>query len=103
MNKELEESTFQMISNLGFAKSCFIKAIQQAREEQFEISNDLIKEGEEYFLEGHHVHADLIQKEAANGDTDISLLLIHAEDQLTSAEIFRILSKEFLELYQDRK
>lgn len=97
-----EEIPFLMISNVGFAKSCFIKSIQQSREKNFDEAQKLIEEGEGYFLEGHHVHTDLIQQEASTGDTNISLLLVHAEDQMTSAEVFRILSKEFLELYKER-
>jgi PTS system cellobiose-specific IIA component len=62
---------------------------------------ELIREGKEQFVEGHHIHMDLLAK-AAEGELDMGecgLLLMHAEDQLMSAEAFGILAEEFTELY----
>ena len=59
-----------------------------------------MKEGEEQFVEGHRVHAQLIQQEAQEGATDINLLLIHAEDQMMSAELMKILAAEIIEIHQ---
>lgn len=96
----LELTCFQIISNVGGARSCFIEAIQSAKQGNYEKAATQIQEGEAFFTEGHHAHATLIQKEA-NGELDsISLLLLHAEDQLMSAEAFKILAKEFIDVYQ---
>ena len=53
--------------------------------------------------EGHHSHAKLIQQEAGGEATQMTLLLTHAEDQLMSAEAFKILSQEFMDLYKEIK
>ncbi|WP_289221401.1 PTS lactose/cellobiose transporter subunit IIA, partial [Faecalibaculum rodentium] len=44
----------------------------------------------------HGVHAGLIQKEAAGEKTDLTLLLMHAEDQLLSCETLEIMAERFL-------
>ena len=85
---------------VGSARSNYIEAIQKAKEGDFTGAEALIKEGAEFFQEGHHAHADLIQKEAGGEKTEISLLLMHAEDQLMSAEAFGILATEFVDLYR---
>ncbi len=57
-------------------------------------------EGEEQFIEGHRVHAQLIQQEASEGKTEINLLLIHAEDQMMSAEMMKIVAAELIDIHK---
>lgn len=63
----------------------------------------MIKEGEEAFVQGHSAHAELIQKEAGGESVQANLLLIHAEDQLMSAEAFQIIATQFIDLYESIK
>ena len=81
----------------------FIEAIQEAKEGRLNEARAMIEEGQKIFVEGHHAHAELIQKEANGEMPTIGLLLIHAEDQLMSAESFKILSEEFIDLYERLK
>lgn len=96
----LELIAFQIISNVGGARSCFIEAIQCAKEQAFDKAEAAMEEGEKYFVEGHHAHAKLIQQEAGGELTTLTLLLVHAEDQLMSAEAFKILANEFIDVYK---
>ncbi len=98
--EELEALCFEIISSVGTARSLYIEAIQEAKNKNFEKADQLIEEGNKIFTNGHHAHSKLIQSEA-NGKLDkISLILIHAEDQLMSAEGFKITALEFIELYK---
>lgn len=100
MSEAMEMACFQIITYVGTARSCFINAIQCAKEGKFDEAEALIKQGDEAFVQGHQGHADLITKEA-NGELEgIGLLLIHSEDQLMSAESFRIIAEEFIALYK---
>lgn len=96
----LELISFQIISAVGSARSNYIEAISCARNGEYDRAEELIKEGEELFVTGHKAHAELIQQEASGNKTEVQLLLIHAEDQLMSAEAFGILAKEFIEVYK---
>ena len=82
----LELICFQMISNAGMAKSTFVEAMQEAEAGNFDAAQAKIEEGKNFLVTGHGVHAGLIQKEAAGEKTDLTLLLMHAEDQLLSCE-----------------
>lgn len=99
----LELISFQIISAVGTARSMYIEAIQAAKSGQFEEAEKLLEEGQQVFLEGHHAHAGLIQKEAAGEKCEFALLLMHAEDQLMSAEAFGILAQEFIDVYKTMK
>jgi Phosphotransferase system cellobiose-specific component IIA len=96
----IELISFQIISAVGMARSSYIEAIQIAKTGDWAAANDKIKEGEAFFNEGHHAHAQLIQQEASGEKTEFSIILMHAEDQLMSAESFRIIADEFIQLYQ---
>ena len=97
----LELTAFQIISAVGTARSSYIEAIQKAKTGDFEGAEKLIKEGDEMFVEGHNAHAGLLQQEAEGGPgSTLSLLILHAEDQLMSAEGFKTIALEFIEAYK---
>ena len=97
---DIELACFKIISNVGMARSSYIEAISKAKGGQFEKAEKCIKDGEEYFSKGHEGHAELIQKEAGGEGVAFSLLLVHAEDQLMSAENFKIIANEMIDNYR---
>lgn len=100
MSEELELACFNIITHVGTARSNYIGAIQLAKEGKFEEAEKLVEAGEKEFVEGHHAHADMLTKEANGELGNAGVLLIHAEDQLMSAEAFKIIAEEFIDLYK---
>ncbi len=98
----IELICFEIISAVGGARSYFIEAIECAKKNDFEKAAENMKSGEELFVQGHHAHAKLVQQEANGEKVDVVLLLVHAEDQLMSAETFKILAEQFIDLYKSR-
>ncbi|MBQ1867930.1 MULTISPECIES: PTS lactose/cellobiose transporter subunit IIA [Selenomonas] len=97
----LELTAFQIISSVGSARSCYIEAIQEAKQGNFDKAESLIAEGDDMFVEGHDAHANLLTKEAQDGPgSTLSLLILHAEDQLMSAEGFKTIALEFMDAYK---
>lgn len=100
---DLEMKCFEIITNVGSARSFFVEAIAQAKKGDFEAAQASMHQGEEAFKLGHHAHADLVQAEANEENVQVTLLLVHAEDQLMSAEGFKIIANEFIDLYRNLK
>lgn len=96
----LELVCFKMISNLGGARSAFMEAIQKAKNGEFDTARSLIEQGEELRQKGHDIHFELLTKESAGEEVPFALLLIHAEDQLMSVELLKVLAEEMIEVYQ---
>ncbi|MFT4004684.1 MAG: PTS lactose/cellobiose transporter subunit IIA [Lacrimispora sp.] len=96
MLEGLEMICFKIISNVGGARSSYIEAIQKAKHGDFSGAGECMKAGQEMFLAGHEAHFELIQKEAQGEQVGNSLILIHAEDQLMSAESFKIIAEELI-------
>ena len=72
--------------------------IISASEGDFELAKAKIKEGEESFNGGHSAHGELIQKEASGEHVVPTILLMHAEDQLMSAETIKVMALEIIRL-----
>ena len=100
MVEGLEMICFKIISNVGGARSSYIEAIQKAKQGDFEGARECIKAGQEMFLVGHEAHFELIQKEAQGEQVGGSMILVHAEDQLMSAEGFKIIAEEMIASYE---
>lgn len=97
---ELYSVAFFIISNVGTAKSLVMEALYAAKDGNFTLAEEKIKESEQFFVEGHIMHASLIQKEANGEQLHFSLMLMHSEDQLMSAETISLLVKEMIEIYK---
>lgn len=100
MNEVMAETCFSIISSVGMAKSYFIESIGLSKNKEYDKAIEMIEEGENLFKTAHGIHMDMVQKEARGEDVSVSLLLVHAEDQLMNAETFKILAYEFVELYK---
>lgn len=96
----IEMICFEIISAVGTAKSLFMEALQEAKAGNYEQAEAYIKEGEETYLMGHRAHAKLIQQEASGESVQVTILLMHAEDQLMATDTIKILALEFIELYK---
>ena len=98
--ESFETSCFGIITYVGTARTYFINAVQCAKKGNFEEAQELIRQGDQAFTEGHHIHADLLALDA-NGELNQSgLILMHAEDQLMSAESFKIIADEMIQNYE---
>ncbi|GAA0076755.1 PTS lactose/cellobiose transporter subunit IIA [Clostridium sp. CTA-5] len=92
----LEEISFQLISNSGEARSLLFEALRESREGNFEEAEKKIEEAETSMLKAHESHFSLIQQEASGNKVEISLLLMHAEDQLITTETLKSIVKEMI-------
>ncbi len=92
----MELLNFQIIGNVGDAKSYLFQALKAAREEDFEEAEKLIKLSEVSLIKAHDIHMQILQKETQGEEVGMSLLLMHAEDQMMTTELLRDVTKEML-------
>jgi len=94
------EVSFSLILNAGNANSKSIMAIEKARNFEFADAKELINSAEVDLRIAHQSQTDLIQDEAKGKKTDLSILLIHAQDHMTRAMISLDHAKEFVHIYE---
>ncbi len=102
MKEELQAVAFQMIATVGEAKSLYVEAMYASRENDFEKAEELLNKGTEVFSSAHGLHFDLVQKEAQGEDLPFSIMFMHAEDQLLSTEVIKLMAEEIVLLRKER-
>ncbi len=95
-----EFKLLDLISAVGQARSNYLEAIHEAKTGNYELCNELMRKGNDLYAQGHRLHSQLIQMEAEGKGIAFSALFTHAQDQMMSAECFKILCEEFIALYK---
>ncbi|HIU04726.1 MAG TPA: PTS lactose/cellobiose transporter subunit IIA [Candidatus Coprousia avicola] len=98
--EQLELSCFQLVALVGNARSCYLEAIDLAEAGDFEAARVKLDEGDASFHEGHDAHMQLLTREANGEQLPFRIIVLHAEDQLMSAEAFRIIAERFIKVYE---
>lgn len=100
IREKLEELDLQIIAAVGTARSMFVEALELAKEGKFDEANAKVAEADEMFAQGHDAHHDILAMQGQGIELPFDLMLVHAEDQMMSAEAFRLIATELMELYK---
>lgn len=92
------EKIMGIIMHGGNARSLAMQAIEAARNTKSGKAELLIKEAKEELTKAHHIQTNFIQAEAKGEKTEISLLMIHAQDHLMNAMTVKDLASEIISL-----
>lgn len=99
-----EATCFEILAHVGSAKSSYIEAIEAARTGDFEEADQLLTAGDEAYHQGHELHFQMLQKDVSGEQkATFSLILLHTEDQMASAETLRVVAKGFSDVYRASK
>lgn len=96
----LELISFNIISHVGSAKSMVMESMQKSRQGEFKIAQQLIDEASELLQAGEKEHFQVIVQEAKEKNVEVTILFMHAEDQLMSTVTLRDIASEVLENYR---
>lgn len=102
MKQKMQEVAFQIIAQVGTAKSMYITALKLAKEQKFEEARKMVEDADAIYAEGHKLHFDIIQVEAQGEDVPFSLIFMHAEDQMLNTETIKLLTTEVIELREEK-
>lgn len=96
----LETTIFQIILHGGNGKSSAMEAIYHAKQGNIATAKSKIRESAESLNEAHHIQTELVQAEIRGEKTEISLLMVHAQDHLMNAITMKDLASEMVDLYE---
>lgn len=98
MNTEMIAMT--LIAHSGDARSLAFRALQAAKENNFEEADHLMKESQEAATKAHQGQTDLLIAEANGEKPEINVLLIHSQDHLMTSMLAQEMVAEMIELYK---
>ncbi|MBV7508250.1 PTS lactose/cellobiose transporter subunit IIA [Bacillus sp. sid0103] len=97
--ENLEHVIFQIILHGGNGRSAAMEAMLAAKQGDFVGAREKLKEADHALNGAHHIQTSLIQGEIRGEKTEVSLLMIHAQDHLMNAMTVKDLAAEMVELY----
>ncbi|MFD1064880.1 PTS lactose/cellobiose transporter subunit IIA [Oceanobacillus locisalsi] len=98
--EEVQMLSFQMILHAGNARSDAMEALLLAKKGQFEEAAVKMESAGEAFTEAHQMQANLLHEEANGETTELSVILIHAQDHLMNALTVKDLAIEMIDMHQ---
>jgi len=96
-----EQIIFKLISFSGEARSNIYEAYELVMNGEYEKAEEYLKKADKTILEAHSVQTSLIQKEAQGIHTDITLLMVHAQDHLMSTLLSKDLIKNMIHMQKE--
>lgn len=97
------ELVFHIILHGGNAKSSAMEAISHAKIGDFSEARRALQDAADELMKAHEIQTTLIQKEAGGEKTEVTLLMVHAQDHLMNAITIKDLANEFVDLYETIK
>lgn len=97
----MEEQIFEIIVHGGNARAMLYDALEKTRAGEHEEAEDLLKQSKKEMNLAHNVQTKLVQDEINGKDVKVSLLLIHAQDQLMTTMAEETLIKQMIEMQKE--
>jgi len=95
-----QDTIMEIILCGGNSRSESMEAIMEAKKGNIEGAKQHLKISGDELSAIHKIQTSLIQNEAAGNKTEISLLMIHAQDHLMNAITIKDMAREFVDLYE---
>lgn len=96
----MEEIIMNLIIHSGEVRSYSMEAMQFAKKGNISKAKELIEKAEVELSKAHKVQTSLIQKEAGGEKTEVSLLMVHAQDHLMTSMTLKSLAVEIIDIHE---
>lgn len=101
--EKISAVAMEIITYAGLAKSNYLIALKECKQGRYEEAKVKLEEGSNEFVKAHKCHGKLLTVEMQTLQPQVTLFLVHAEDQLMSAETIKILVEELIEIYKESR
>lgn len=103
MSEDMEaiyEASFTLIGVAGDSKAESMQAIECAKTGDFEGARQHLAAADEAMVKAHDAQTEMLQQEAEGNPVAVNIILVHAQDHLTMAQVARDMADQFVSLYQ---
>lgn len=96
---EVNNYASKIIAHAGDSKSYSMEALENVEENKFEEAKECLENSYKALIKAHEIHTELLVMEAKDpGSFPMTLMLIHASNHLSNAEISREFSERMIRL-----
>ncbi|MCI7239610.1 MAG: PTS lactose/cellobiose transporter subunit IIA [Anaerococcus sp.] len=100
VNEQDYELAFQIITYAGDAQSSAIEAIAACENYDFDKAAELINAANKSYIKCHEIQTNMFTNEANGQKTELNIILVHAQDHLTMANLRIGEAKNIMNLYK---
>ncbi|AGR41367.1 PTS lactose/cellobiose transporter subunit IIA [Spiroplasma taiwanense] len=93
----------ELVAYAGEARSLIMECINNAKNNDFEKIDELMKEAEELLNQAHRSQADMLFEEAKEEYNEITLTIIHGQDHLMTTLLLKDLAYNLIEFWKKQK
>lgn len=97
---DLETAVMEIIINSGSARSFAYEALTKAKAGEFAESEAMMEQSNEAAKAAHAVQTKLIEQDQGTGQTQMTLVMVHAQDHLMTSMLAQEMVRELIELHQ---
>ena len=97
----LYEASFQLIGIAGDSKAESMAAIEAARAGNLEEAAEHLAAADKAMVEAHESQTAMLQQEAEGNPVAVNIILVHAQDHLTMAQMARDMADQMIALYKE--
>lgn len=94
------ETAMGLIAGAGDSTSYCMEAIARAKEGKFAEARACLEKSKEAMVDTHDIQTQLIRGEMMGEKSELTLLMVHAQNHLTYAMVTRDLASEIIDLYE---
>ena len=98
--EELELTVMELVVNSGAARSSALEAVACAGKGDMEGAKACMEAASSQLLAAHEVQTEMIQEEIRGNRTEVTLLMVHAQDHLMNALTVKDLAEQIVKLCQ---
>lgn len=103
MSEDMEalyEASFTLIGIAGDSKAESMQVIDCCKQGDFEGARKHLAAADETMVKAHDAQTEMLQQEAEGNPVPVNIILVHAQDHLTMAQVMRDMAEQFMDLYQ---
>jgi len=97
-----EMAIFQIISLAGDSRSLAFEALRCARKGDFDQAREKLEEARKSSVQVHQIQTKMLTEEAQGEKTEVSLLMVHAQDHLMTSMLARDLIEELVQMLEEK-
>ena len=104
MNNDFDaiyEASFQLIGIAGDSTAESRAAIECAKTGDFEGAEKHLAAADKSMVEAHESQTAMLQQEAEGNPVAVNIILVHAQDHLTMAQMARDMADQMIALYKE--
>lgn len=98
--EEISMAGFEIVAYAGDAKTALLRALDQAKDGNFDYARSLVEKANEAIVDAHNSQTKLMSKEANGENMETTFIMSHGQDTLMTTMLLKDETKYFIDLYE---